>query len=139
MIRICDTCGKAFYEGMTNDCGDFYAHEGKCFNKYMNKTYGKHEWMALGNGAEDGEGGYYIAAGCTPSGIEPTGIYYTTYYLNDEYNGKITYECKTKTETFVFDYLDDAIDFVKETMFTDTIDMYEELDGEKELIDSATI
>ena len=46
--------------GMTNDYGDFYAHEGKCFEKYMDKTYGKHKWMELGNGEQDEFGGFYI-------------------------------------------------------------------------------
>jgi hypothetical protein len=64
---------------MTMDGGEFYAHEGKCFTKYMNKTYGKHKWMALGNSEQDEYGGYYIYTSDVVGGFEGTGIYYTEY------------------------------------------------------------
>ena len=80
MMRICSTCGKQVTEGMTMDGGEFYAHEGKCFNKYMNKTYGKHKWMALGGTKMDSYGGYYIYAADNEDGFEGTGIYYTEWY-----------------------------------------------------------
>ena len=77
-MKICETCGKAIdYGYMTDGCGDFYTHEGKCFTKYMNKTYGKHKWMEIGNGEEDEYGGYYVVAAAVVGGIEGTGIFYT--------------------------------------------------------------
>lgn len=79
-MRICETCGKPITWGcMTDGYGDWQTHEGKCFNKYMNKTFGKHRWMKLGNGEEDGEGGYYIATADVAGGYEGTGIFYTEY------------------------------------------------------------
>jgi hypothetical protein len=43
----------------------------------MNKTYGKHKWMEIGNGEEDEYGGYYVVAAAVVGGIEGTGIFYT--------------------------------------------------------------
>ena len=80
MMRICSTCGKEVKEGMTMDGGEFYAHEGKCFTKYMNKTYGKHQWMGLGGANSDGYGGFYICSADNDKGFEGTGIYYTEWY-----------------------------------------------------------
>lgn len=77
MKRICITCGKEVTAGMTNDFGDFYAHEGKCFNKYMNKVYGKHKWMGIEN--EDECGGFYLVAENNNCGYRGTGIYYTEW------------------------------------------------------------
>ena len=77
-MRKCATCGKLVTAGMTDQYGDFYAHEGKCFNQYMNKTYGKHQWMELG--AEDALGGYYIYTDDTNNaGYNDTGIFYTEW------------------------------------------------------------
>ncbi len=89
-MRICEICGKKVTDGMTNDCGDFYVHEGKCFEKYMDKVYGKHKWMELGGGEEDGEGGYYIYSEDCAGGYMGTGIYYTEWEEDDEddENGK---------------------------------------------------
>lgn len=79
ITRPCEICLKQVNAGMTNDCCDFYVHEGKCFEKYMDNTYGKHKWMALGNGEEDGYGGYYIHMADVVGGFEGTGIYYTEW------------------------------------------------------------
>ena len=84
MIRCCATCGKPVNEGMTDDYGTFYAHEGKCFEEYMNNTYGKHNWMALGNEEDDGCGGFYIHSADVVGGFEGTGIYYTEWYEEEE-------------------------------------------------------
>ena len=83
-MRICEICGKKVIAGMTNDCVDFYVHEGKCFEKYMDKTYGKHKWMELGGGEEDGEGGYYIYSEDCAGGYMGTGIYYTEWEEEDK-------------------------------------------------------
>lgn len=82
--RICEVCHKPITYGcMTDGCGDFYIHEGKCFAKYMDKTYGKHKWMELGNGEEDEYGGYYVVAATVVGGIQGTGIFYTEYEEDD--------------------------------------------------------
>ena len=74
----CDVCNKKITYGyMTDESGTFVCHEGKCFHKYMNKMYGKHKWMQLGNGEEDEFGGYYVAAADVVGGIQGTGIFYT--------------------------------------------------------------
>ena len=83
-MRLCVTCGKRVYGGMTMDSGYLYAHEGKCFNKYMNKTYGKHRWMMLGGTKMDAYGGYYICAADNENGFEGTGIYYSEWYGEEE-------------------------------------------------------
>lgn len=77
--RPCVICGKNTTEtgGMTD--GYMYCCEGKCFHKYMNKTYGKHKWMSLGNNEEDGYGGYYIHTSDVVGGYEGTGIYWTQW------------------------------------------------------------
>lgn len=81
----CDICGKKISFGyMTTDCGDVVTHEGKCFTKMMNKTYGKHRWMALGNGDQDEFGGFYIAAADVAGGIQGTGLYYTELEESNE-------------------------------------------------------
>ena len=81
--KLCDICNKPITYGyMTNDSGSFCVHEGKCFHKYMNKIYGKHKWMALGGGVDDGYGGYYIYADDNiPGGFDGTGIFYTEVEL----------------------------------------------------------
>jgi len=79
-MRICATCGKPIeFECMTDDDGSFYTHEEKCFEEYMDKTYGKHRWMSLGGGYEDEYGGYYIHTADVVGGYEGTGIYYTEF------------------------------------------------------------
>lgn len=78
-IHFCDYCGGILQNGMTNDDGDFYVHEG-CFPDYMDEAYGRGKWMELGNGEEDGCGGYYITTSDVAGGYEATGIYYTEYY-----------------------------------------------------------
>lgn len=79
-MKICEVCGKPITFGcMTNECGDFYIHEGRCFEKYMDKEYGKGKWMGLGNGEEDGCGGYYITTADVVGGYEGTGIFYTEW------------------------------------------------------------
>ena len=78
MIRLCATCGKPIEGGyMTDDDEYFYAHEGKCFETYMDNTYGKHKWMELGNGEQDEFGGFYIRTANVFGGFYGTGIYYT--------------------------------------------------------------
>jgi len=80
MRRTCVTCGKPITFGcMTDDYGTFYTHEDECFETYMDKTFGKHKWMSLGNGEEDEFGGYYICSADVVGGYEGTGIYYTEY------------------------------------------------------------
>lgn len=76
--RTCAICGKQVNAGMTNDWGTFYCHE-ECFEKYMDSTYGKHKWMSLGNGEEDGYGGYYIASADVAGGYQGTGVFYTEW------------------------------------------------------------
>lgn len=94
-MRICEVCGRAMTKGMTDDFGTFYAHEGKCFNKYMNRTYGKHRWMQLGANETDGFGGYYIYTADVVGGFAGTGIYYTEWEeepkskRNGMYNGNL--------------------------------------------------
>ena len=84
-MKVCETCGKPITCGcMTDGNGDWYTHEGKCFHKYMDKTYGKHRWMELGNGLEDEYGGYYIVTADTFDGTQGTGIYYTEYYNEED-------------------------------------------------------
>lgn len=78
-IHFCDWCGGIMQAGMTNDNGDIYIHE-ECFMYYMDDTYGRGKWMSLGNGEDDGAGGYYIVTADVVGGYEPTGIYYTEYY-----------------------------------------------------------
>lgn len=83
MSRICDVCGKVVKEGMTDECYSFYCHE-DCFEKYMDDRFGKHCWMKLGKGAEDGYGGYYLAAeDNNKAGFDGTGIYYTEWKEDD--------------------------------------------------------
>lgn len=77
-MRECEVCGKKVTAGMTTECGDFYVHE-ECFEEFMDKTYGKGHWMALGNGEEDGYGGYYICTADVAGGYEGTGIFYTEW------------------------------------------------------------
>lgn len=79
ILHFCDWCGGIFQDGMTNDDGDLYVHE-DCFKDYMDDSYGRGKWMSLGNGEEDGAGGYYITTADVVGGYKPTGIYYTEYY-----------------------------------------------------------
>ena len=70
-MRICTACGKLMVDGMTDLC-DFYTHEGDCFTKEMDATYGKGNWHET---YDEGEcGGFYEA-----DGID-TGIFYTDWY-----------------------------------------------------------
>jgi len=78
MQRICAVCGKKVHEGMTNNDYTFYCHE-ECFEKFMDKEYGKHKWMVLGNDEQDEYGGYYITTSDVVGGFEGTGIYYTEW------------------------------------------------------------
>lgn len=75
----CDICGKLIDNGyMTDNSGSFCVHEGKCFNKYMNKRFGKHRWMELGKDVEDDDNGFYIYADDTSEkGYSATGIFHT--------------------------------------------------------------
>lgn len=77
-LHFCDWCGGIMQEGMTTDYGDFYVHE-ECFMDFMDDTYGRGKWMKLGNGEDDGAGGYYITTADVVGGYESTGIYYTEY------------------------------------------------------------
>lgn len=78
-VKTCAYCGRKIEHGcMTNDQGDFYVHE-ECFEKWMDAECGKGNWMALGNGEEDGMGGYYIQKADVAGGFIGTGIYYTEY------------------------------------------------------------
>ena len=77
MIRICAVCGKPVTAGMTDVDGNFYVHEGDCFEKYMDDNFGKHRWMEI---VDDFEGGYYIASDdSTAAGYYGTGIFYTEW------------------------------------------------------------
>ena len=78
-MRRCTVCNMPITAGMTSDDAEFYAHEGTCFEKYMDKTYGRNKWMALGNDETDEYGGYYICAADVVGGIQGTGIYYTEW------------------------------------------------------------
>lgn len=81
-IRRCAVCGKIVLEGMTDLC-DFYAHE-QCFEEYMDRTYGKHNWMCVN---DDGEDGYYIVRDDTlVGGFFGTGIFYTVFE-DEDYDG----------------------------------------------------
>ena len=82
-MRLCATCGERLRAGMTNDYGDFYTHEGKCFTKYMNKVYGKHKWMEKGDGNPGEHGGFYLYSSDVVGGCEDTGIYYTEWEDDD--------------------------------------------------------
>ena len=57
---------------------DFYIHE-ECFNDWMDRRYGRGNWMGLGYGEQDGCGGFYITTANIPGGYEGIGIYYTEY------------------------------------------------------------
>lgn len=75
----CDVCGKPITCGMTTDDGDFHVCE-SCFPAFMDRKYGEHKWMSLGNGADDGCGGYYIVSDDNEEeGFSGTGIYYTEF------------------------------------------------------------
>lgn len=75
--RQCQCCGEEKYDGMTTDDGDIWVCE-DCFEKYMDETYGKHQWMSV---PDDGCGGYYMVSDVY--GAEGTGIYYTTWEWAD--------------------------------------------------------
>ena len=83
-MRTCVTCGKKVEAGMTDDYGDFYAHEGKCFIKYMDKTYGKHKWMEKGDGEPGENGGYYLFSSEAIGGCQDSGVYYTEWYDEED-------------------------------------------------------
>ena len=83
-MRICETCGQKVEAGMTNEYSSFYTHEGKCFTKYMNKTYGKHKWMEKGDVAPGENGGFYLFSSPAVGGCQDTGIYYTEWEDDDE-------------------------------------------------------
>ena len=76
--RICDVCGCEMNEGFMDDSGDMHVCE-KCFDEYMDETYGKHRWMALGNDEQDEYGGYYIHTADVAGGYEGTGIFWTQW------------------------------------------------------------
>lgn len=77
MERICVVCGKPVTTGMTDQEESFYTHEGKCFEKFMDRTYGKHCWMEIN---DDGENGYYICKDDNVvGGYLGTGIFYTEW------------------------------------------------------------
>ena len=83
-MKVCETCGKPITCGcITDGSGLWFLHEGKCFEKYMDKAYGKHKWMELGGGYEDGYEGYYIVSSDAVGGYEGTGYYYTEYDEED--------------------------------------------------------
>ena len=75
MERICEVCGKPLTAGMTDDLGSFYCCE-DCFEKYMDRTYGRNGWRET---EDDGIGGYYEAMGESKWEREGTGIYYTEW------------------------------------------------------------
>ena len=78
MKRVCNICGKPITHGYMSDMfGINCTHEGECFEKFMDKHFGKHKWMELVNGKTDEFGGYYICAANTDKGYEGTGVYYT--------------------------------------------------------------
>ena len=81
--RKCSICGNPVRSGMTDEEGSFYVHEGKCFEEYMNRTFGKNQWMALGNNETDEFGGYYIAAANVVGGFQGTGIFWTEWEDDD--------------------------------------------------------
>ena len=83
-MRRCEICGKKVTSGMTDEYGNFYTHDGQCFEKYMDKEYGKHCWMPLGFNEEDEYGGYYIVKADVPGGFDGTGIFYTDWEEDDD-------------------------------------------------------
>lgn len=80
-MKICETCGKPLIFGCyTDDEGSFYTHDDReCFFQHMDRTYGEHRWMELGNGEQDEYGGYYIYTANVVGGYEGTGVYYTEF------------------------------------------------------------
>lgn len=85
-MKICATCGRPIIYGCyTDDEGSFYTHVESdlgyehCFETYMDRTYGKHRWMELGNGEQDEYGGFYIHTANIVGGNEGTGVYYTEF------------------------------------------------------------
>lgn len=83
-MRKCSYCGKKIEAGMTNDQGDMYLHEGECFEKWMDKTYGEHKWMEKGDDEVGENGGYYLFSADVVGGCLDTGIYYTEWYDKEE-------------------------------------------------------
>ncbi len=79
MARNCEVCGKPVRSGMTDEEGSFYVHDGKCFEEYMDKTFGKGKWMGLGNDEVDELGGYYITTADVVGGYHGTGIFWTEW------------------------------------------------------------
>ena len=74
----CEVCGKEIRTGYTDECGTMHVCD-DCFADYMDENFGRGEWMALGNGEEDGYGGYYITTADVPGGYEGTGIFWTEF------------------------------------------------------------
>ena len=79
--RICDDCGKVIFKGFTDDDGSFYNCE-ECFNKT--------DYTAVD---DDGYGGFYLDAYG-----EATGIYYTEWYVEDEFCCELQFEVYAATK-----------------------------------------
>lgn len=55
---FCDVCGKRIRRGMTNESETFFTHS-KCFSKYMDKEYGKNNWMLEDQGWDEKGNDYW--------------------------------------------------------------------------------
>lgn len=91
-MRICPVCGEPMFSGMTNDDGDFYVHE-NCFKEFMDNEFGEGNWKSLSDDPDwdgncDESGGYYIYKEDDSDKWYSTGIYYTEYFDDEEYEGE---------------------------------------------------
>lgn len=86
-MTFCDYCNKPVLYGMVGNNECCHVHE-ECFEKYMDKTYGKNKWKPTENGEEEELGSYYLY---TIDGNKwyPTGIFYTEWW--DDYDADWNY------------------------------------------------
>ena len=75
-IRFCEECGSPYNMGYTTDGGFWYCCE-DCFERVMDKDYGKGKWRAS---EEVGEWEGWYEALNEDGEWEDTGIYYTEWY-----------------------------------------------------------
>lgn len=74
-IRFCDECGKPYDHGFMADGYSWYSCE-DCFEKAMNRDFGKGEWRGT---EEEGDcGGFYEYLNVDDT-WEDTGIFYTEW------------------------------------------------------------
>lgn len=74
-VRFCEVCGKPYDAGFIAGDGDWYCCEG-CFEKTMNKDYGKGKWRETDD--EGVNGGFYEYLDDNGK-WEDTGIYWTDW------------------------------------------------------------